>query len=95
MAYTLSIAEEHTMAKERINRREFMGRTGLGLLGTGIGLPLMKTGCSKSQEKSGLIYRTLGRTGLRVPVLSFGVMNTHSEPLLLKARRLSTDAGLL
>ncbi len=73
------------MGDKHINRREFMGRTGLGLLGTGIGLPLLKTGCTSGGPSSKLIYRTLGRTKLRIPVVSFGVMNTHSEALILKA----------
>jgi len=73
------------MGDKHINRREFMGRTGLGLLGTGIGLPLLKTGCAPGGPSSKLIYRTLGRTKLRIPVVSFGVMNTHSEALILKA----------
>lgn len=69
------------MAKNGISRREFMGRTGLGLVSTGLGLPLLKTSCvSKDQS-----YRTLGRTKLRIPVVSFGVMNSDSPDLLRKA----------
>ncbi len=37
------------------------------------------------EESAKLIYRTLGRTKLRIPVVSFGVMNSHSEALIERA----------
>ena len=70
------------MGRKTLNRREFIGRTGLGILSTGIGLPLIKTGCAGGDK---LVYRTLGRTRLKIPVVSFGVMNTQSDALILKA----------
>lgn len=77
------------MGKKGMNRREFFGRAGMGILSTGIGLPLIQSNCTK---KSGdkLITRTLGRTGLEIPIVSFGVMNTHSDALI----RAAIDAGI-
>jgi hypothetical protein len=88
--------EERIMANNGISRREFMGRTGLGLVSTGLGLPLLKTGCV-SRDQS---YRTLGRTKLRIPVVSFGVMNSDSPDLIRKAlemgiKHLDTAHGYL
>jgi predicted aldo/keto reductase-like oxidoreductase len=77
--------EEYLMERKHINRREFMGRTGLGLMTAGLGLPFIKTGCTSLGQSGKLISRTLGRTKMKIPVVSFGVMNTHSEPLILKA----------
>lgn len=48
------------MGINRIKRREFMGKTGLGLLYTGLGIPLLNMGCSRSNRSSKSIYRTLG-----------------------------------
>jgi len=73
------------MGNKGINRREFMGRTSLGLLSTGFGLPLLKIRPISQEQPLKIVYRTLGRTKLRIPIVSFGVMNSDSPDLLRKA----------
>jgi predicted aldo/keto reductase-like oxidoreductase len=69
-----------------MDRRAFMNKTGLGLLSTGVGIPLLGAPAASPR----LVHRTLGRTGLRIPVVSFGVMNTYSGDLIRRA----VDAGI-
>lgn len=70
----------------RSNRRAFL-RKSAGLIGTGLtGFPVLAETKKQAYEKknaAGLIYRTLGRTGIRVPIVSMGVMNA-SNPNLVK-----------
>lgn len=38
-----------------------------------------------TEEKNSIIYRTLGKTGLKVPVVSFGVMRSDNASLVKAA----------
>lgn len=74
-----------------MRRRDFMRRSVLGLISTGISLPLIN-GCAEKQEQIPrqdrqykILYRTLGRTNLRIPLISFGAMNTASPDLIKRA----------
>jgi uncharacterized protein len=66
------------------NRRKFL-KNATGLMATGfiantaLGNVIAK---AKDDEKKELIYRTLGRTGVRVPIVSMGVMNSNNPNLL-------------
>lgn len=64
-----------------INRRKFLtsGLTGAA----GIALVPSIVSASQSQQQD-IIYRTLGRTGMKIPVISFGVMRADN-PNLCKA----------
>ncbi len=73
------------MGKNVIKRREFIGKATLGLFSTGLGLRFLKADSIPSDQPQKLIYRTLGRTGLRIPVVSFGVMNSDSPDLIKRA----------
>lgn len=73
------------MAKKGMNRREFLGASAFGLLSTRLGFPLLKTQSSQEEQPYKIIYRTLGKTGLRIPLISFGVMNSDKPALLHKA----------
>jgi predicted aldo/keto reductase-like oxidoreductase len=73
------------MSERGINRREFMGKTTLGLFSTSLGIPLLKSNDVNQEKKQKIIYRTLGRTKLQIPIVSFGVMNSDSPDLLRKA----------
>ena len=73
------------MGNKRIKRREFIGKATLGLCSTGLALPLLKSNASASEQPQKIIYRTLGRTKLRIPVVSFGVMNSDSPDLIKRA----------
>jgi len=95
------------MGKKAISRREFIGRTATGLAATGLVTPLLPADtmdvdqssspkqmtAEKTVEKSGphIIYRTLGRTDLKIPLVSFGVMNTESPEVLERA----LDLGMI
>jgi predicted aldo/keto reductase-like oxidoreductase len=67
----------------RIDRRGFL-RTGIaGAAGVMTLSPAMIKAAESSQEND-IIYRTLGKTGLKIPVISFGVMRADN-PNLCKA----------
>ena len=75
--------------KEYLSRRTFLTKTfsGMALLGS-LSLPYKSRGKIKSSQsefnsKKSVIYRTLGKTGIRVPVVSMGVMNS-SDPALVR-----------
>ena len=73
------------MGKNSINRRQFIGKTTIGLLSTSLGFPFLKASSINSGQPQKIILRTLGRTKLRIPVVSFGVMNSDSPDLINKA----------
>ncbi len=79
------------MTREGIDRREFLGKAALGLCSTGLGVSLLTAGATETSQTSKIIYRTLGRTKLRIPIVSFGVMNSDSPDLIKKA----LDMGIL
>jgi len=68
-----------------MKRREFIGKSALGLFSTGLGLPLLKAKPASENSPYKMVYRTLGRTNLQIPVVSFGVMNTDSPDLIKQA----------
>jgi len=73
------------MSDRGIKRREFLGKTALGLFTAGFGLPKLKAGTPGQERPNKIVYRTLGRTNLRIPVVSFGVMNSDSPDLINQA----------
>ncbi|MCE5346578.1 MAG: aldo/keto reductase [Bacteroidales bacterium] len=67
-----------------INRRGFL-KTGIaGAAGMVTFAPSIASASAAGSENDNIIYRTLGKTGLKVPVISFGVMNSDN-PNLCKA----------
>lgn len=61
---------------------------------------LIEPKVSKSNSQDNVIYRTLGKTGIRVPVVSMGVMNANDPALVRRAyemgiRHFDTAAGYL
>jgi predicted aldo/keto reductase-like oxidoreductase len=88
------------MAYKGLSRRDFISKSTLGLLTTGLHLPLLRAGQEKQKQSYKFIYRTLGRTKLRIPIVSFGVMNSDSPDLIRKAldmgiKHLDTAHGYL
>jgi predicted aldo/keto reductase-like oxidoreductase len=73
------------MGDKDISRREFMVRTSVGMATLGLGAVPALAANKELPKTPEIIYRTLGRTGLRIPVVSFGVMNTDSPDLIRKA----------
>ncbi len=78
------------MGRKGINRREFIGKTAAGVFSTGLGLPLLQGKALPQSSTEEIPTRTLGRTNLSIPILSFGVMNSDSPDLIRKA----IDMGL-
>lgn len=68
--------------KKQIDRRSFL-RTGIGAAGIMALSPSLISASSLVQEND-ILYRTLGKTGLKIPVISFGVMRADN-PGLCKA----------
>lgn len=80
--------------KEFIKRRSFLKLGVTGLAGATMLPPVLTAkNSSRSQEKneSKFIYRTLGRTGIKLPVVSMGVMNADNPNLVAAA----LDAGIV
>jgi len=83
------------MRNKLIDRRDFMKSTLAGLGGLFF-LPKiemrqeLKVVEAKGKEKK-FVYRTLGKTGIKVPVISMGVMNTDNPNLV----RGALDSGMV
>jgi predicted aldo/keto reductase-like oxidoreductase len=78
---------------KKISRRIFLRNSSFGVLGTGLfrNLTIANNINYQKNELSGkLIYRTLGKTGIRVPVIGMGIL-TSGSPALIKA---ALDAGI-
>lgn len=73
------------LSKKGINRREFISTTLKGLSAAGLGYPMMQCAPKEKVSKPMIVYRTLGKTNLQIPVVSFGVMNSDSPDLLRRA----------
>ena len=82
------------MTIKEISRREFVKEVGVKLAGTGLLLnqfaakPAFGEKKGPSQKKSkepDMEYRTLGKTGLKVSAVSFGVMRLKEPAVLYKA----------
>ncbi len=83
-----------------MQRREFLWKSALGLATAGLAVPLAHSEAQEEKKLPKIVYRTLGRTGLSIPVVSFGVMNSDSPDLIKKAltmgvRHLYTAFGYL
>jgi hypothetical protein len=83
------------MSKKMMGRRDFMKSTLAGFGGLFF-LPKidmkqeLRVVEAKGEEKK-FVYRTLGKTGIKVPVISMGVMNTDNPSLV----RVALDSGMV
>jgi len=68
-----------------MDRREFIRKTALGLMTAGLGVSTARSAGAEIVKSSGIVYRTLGNTKLKIPLVSFGVMNSDSPDLIRKA----------
>ncbi len=76
------------MKHRDMNRRQFIGSAATGAVGAGLGatsLAQSAAAVETNRPEDGLVYRTLGRTGLKIPLVSFGVMNSDNPELLSRA----------
>jgi len=84
-----------TKVKTCMNRRNFISKGLAGIAGT---FALTHTGCKGTADKSAeeeekkpkLVYRTLGKTGVKLPIISMGSMEATSEALV----RTALDSGI-
>jgi len=78
--------------KTKIKRRTFLKTASLGVIGGAV-LPYKALAKLTSVKKpsSSLVYRTLGKTGLRVTVVSYGVMDAENPALLHRALELGIN----
>ncbi|MFO7891718.1 MAG: aldo/keto reductase [bacterium] len=86
------------MASNNMNRRDFLGKASMGLAVSGLGFSALSTDQKEKAEKQKFVYRTLGRTKIKLPVVSMGVMNADNPHLVKKAlevgiRHLDTAHG--
>jgi predicted aldo/keto reductase-like oxidoreductase len=76
-------------------RRSFIKKSFAGLAGVSFLPSVVSTGgevaVEKPQKKREFIYRTLGKTGLKLPIVSMGVMNADNPDLV----RAALDAGIV
>lgn len=83
------------MEYRKFDRRRFIKSGILGLAGTAAGSAILKAGPTPPihprEEKEKFIYRTLGKTGFKLPVISMGVMNADNPNLVAAA----LDAGIV
>jgi uncharacterized protein len=83
------------MGRKMIGRRDFMRSTLMGVGGLFF-LPAngrkeeIRVAQAKGKERK-FVYRTLGKTGLKLPVINMGVMNSDNPNLI----RAALDSGIL
>ena len=80
--------------KQCMNRRTFLSKGMAGIAGA-VTLPnLLSDGSplkgTKQEKKYKMVYRTLGKTGIKLPIVSIGTMDATSEALL----RTALDSGI-
>lgn len=68
-----------------MDRRGFLLSSTAGVAGAGLAGPVSQAATDDKGKNPKFVYRTMGRTKLEVPVVSFGVMNTDSPDLIKKA----------
>ncbi len=74
------------MLSKMVGRREFIKTISSTLLGIAApNILRVRSSLGKSEKTPNLEYRTLGRTGLKVTVVSMGVMNCSDAAVLLRA----------
>jgi len=80
------------MRNQEVNkdRRNFIKKGVAGLAGAAV-LPSVLRGEKKEEKKKKLMFRTLGKTGLKLPVVSMGVMNADNPELV----RAALEAGIV
>jgi predicted aldo/keto reductase-like oxidoreductase len=81
--------KEKSMGKRLMGRRDFM-KSSIAGLGSFVYLSSNEKKPEKSQKERKFIYRTLGKTGMKVPVIGMGMIQA-SNPALLRA---ALDAGI-
>jgi len=79
------------MNHRRQDRRTFIKRGSLGAFSAALGGMLFKRPLPAQEARPKIVYRKLGKTGLKIPIISFGVMNSDKHELIKK----SLEKGVL
>jgi predicted aldo/keto reductase-like oxidoreductase len=83
-----------TKIKTCMNRRNFLSKGLPGIAGAFALTYFGSTGAAcksaKEEKKNKLVYRTLGKTGIKLPIVSMGTMDATSEALV----RTALDEGI-
>jgi len=72
------------------DRRHFIKKGAAGLAGVAV-LPSVLIGEKKEEKTKKFMFRTLGKTGLKLPIVNMGVMNADNPELV----RAALDAGIV
>lgn len=73
------------MVKNKIKRRDFMKTGALAMAAAGLPVHGSQEKRKNIKQPYQIIQRPLGRTGLKLPVVSFGVMNSDKPEMLQQA----------
>jgi predicted aldo/keto reductase-like oxidoreductase len=80
------------MKKKGVSRRWFIGGAATGVVSAGLDLSgysratSREAAAAENETPAQMVeYRVLGRTGLKIPLISFGVMNSDNPDLLRRA----------
>jgi len=74
------------MSRKSISRRDFLNKTTVGVASFGLVKNLsFAENSNRIQKKGDIIYREIGRTGIKVPVVNMGVMNADNPAVVRKA----------
>ena len=72
MTFARILAFGGQIMKHKMKRREFIGKAAFGMMAAGFSTPFAKKVLAGEEKPPKVIYRTLGRTELRIPIVSFG-----------------------
>jgi predicted aldo/keto reductase-like oxidoreductase len=71
------------MSKNKLSRRSFFASTALGTAGLLVpGYAKAKRVATESEGDNTIVYRTLGRTGIKVPVISCGKVSLNNQGIV-------------
>ena len=75
------------MGDNRLTRRGFLSTSATGLMATGLlglssRLVNSQEPSKKDDKKEDILHRTLGKTGLNIPIVSMGVMNSNNPEIV-------------
>jgi hypothetical protein len=85
------VCEEVNMSKKRlIDRRSFI-RSGMAAIGSFLMLSSTEKNAEAKETDKKIIHRTLGNTGIKVPIVSMGMVSAGNPSLV----RAALDAGIV
>jgi predicted aldo/keto reductase-like oxidoreductase len=73
------------MKNKGVSRRWFIGGAATGVVSAGLELSGYQRAEAAEPAAPAISYRVLGRTGLKIPLISYGVMNSDNPDMLRRA----------